>query len=783
MRDVIFRNDQKIVSGDLNNVFVFAKQFYDALVANAITNQRYFSGFEVTKTGQTEITVAAGHYWGGGPVFVRSDATAFNLLTGGAYMPVTTRRIIAVVAYGDTIETDTQERSFVIDDQGNTEPQSVAMERLRYARLALVAGTEGPSPQKPTLDAGVIPVAWLTLTTSGVLDGSIEMAETYRLPSVESLYQRANEFAAWRAAIGQILDSIQSEIARIQAALPPNLSDVLMAMLARIEALEARLTVPAGNTPADERFVDRFLSERDSDTEAVGYAAVVDNGLRFPAGVPTRVAIELNNPVDPKVKKIGNLILPAFSGETLRLSIDNPDGMLSISQYQSQLTTRVQKMLTRTVTKALGNIVVRTANPATPSLKGLFSRVDITRPEYERFVEQVRAMDFTQQMSTKFTFKRDGGEVYDVHVTHFMGGPDITWSTIGISEKAVVQEPYWEVVTKPAVFTGSQVAQTFWNATNGWLTAVGIRFGQVGGAGNVNVLITEMQGNKPAKTTIVGRGVINVANLHTNGPIRCELEEPVFTKGGRTYAVILLTTGSHFVRVRSGDKYGFGTAFHLDDNGEWQPVQNSGDLSIDLWYAQFAQTRIEVQMESLSRVGGISDLKITAATWEPEGTNLTWETQRAGKWYQISEGEYEALATNPVLVNLRMVFTGSRDLMPGVDLAQTEAELGLTTDEFTHFSVDHELGANADEVHVVYEVEGWDEAEHDLTARLIISASPVAADSSVVELDPEDTTRARITFVFTPSAMDTYAIETVGETTDETNQFVVVKRTDFAFYA
>ena len=778
-RRVIFRPNQKISFNDLNNAQLFAQQSFDALVANAVSSLRYFSGFAPSKTGQAEITLAPGHYWAGGPVFVRSSPTVFNLLVGGQWLPVITKRIVAIVAWGTEEEVDLQERSFKVNDQGGTIPQSVAMESLRLGNLGLVAGVEGPDPQKPILDAGVIPVAWVTCSNTGIIDGSIEVAEAYRLPSVESLYQRLNEFQTWRALIGQIVDTLQSEIAKIQAAMPPDYGDVILKILQEIENLKARLTVPNGTTPAAQSFVDRFMSLRDTDEDAVGYAARVEAGLRFPGGDLVQEALALNNPNDPKVRKVGNLLLPAWSSETKRISIDNPDGQLSISQYPSQETVRVQKMLSRTVTTYQQTGTYRRGDTDYSTLKTMFTgRFDLTKDEYDRFAAQIRAIDASGSRTGVFTFKRDGGETYTVNVGATYNNE--TWQQVQVSQKGTVEEPYWEYVTKAATFTGSQVAQTFWVATNGWLTSVGIQFGQVASSGNVNVLIAEVEGGKPLPNRIIGRGVINVADLVTTAPVKCTLEQPIYTKGGKRYAVILVTTGNHFVRVSSGNKYAYGDAFQLNDTAEWVAVQNSGDLCMSLHYARFSETRTEVLMESLQRTGGMSAIKITAAQFEPEGTKLTFETQRAGKWYQISEGEYDALTTNPALVSLRMVFTGSLDLMPGIDMDQTEVEISKTEDELVHFSKAHALDAATTSVQVIYEVEGWDEGDHDLDCQLIISGTPENPDSSSVKLDPEDSTRARISFVFSPASTSSYAVKTIVTTADLTKQCVVTRREDHA---
>ncbi|CAH1657210.1 conserved hypothetical protein [Hyphomicrobiales bacterium] len=779
LREVIFRDDQKITTPDLNNLGAFSRQTFDALVANAVSSLRYYTGFTVTKTGQTEITVASGHYWGGGPVFVRSEPTVFNVLTGGTYMPNVTKRIVAIVAYGEAIETDVQERSFEIDDQGNTEPQSVAMERLRYARIALVPGAESPSPVRPTLDVGLIPVAWVTLSTSGV--DAVEMDESYRLPSVESLKQLIDAINVWRAQIGQILDTIQSELVRIQAAIPPDYGDLLLRLLARLEALENLAKQPAS---AVKTFIDKFSNLSDSDTAYAGYAALVDDGLRFPQGTPSYTAVALANPLDAKVKITNGIMTPAQDDTAVRLAISNPDGALSISQYPVQTTERDQKMMTRTVTKYGDWFNLCRGGPKT-SVGDLLRYLgdDMTLAEakvvYETLFNTLKAGNIELDDKHQFEFRGNDGETYTFEIKSYKAGRGAY--NIRLVSLETHEEPYWDTVTKTVAVTASQITQTFLNATNGWLTEVGIQFDQVGTTSDVQVYVIEVDSDKPLKNSIISRGAIPVANLVGNALNKCQIE-PVYLKGGRAYAIGIASTGNHFVKVRTGNKYLSGSAFYLSDLGEWEPVQNSGDICISLFFGAFKQSRIEVQMQPLTRVDGIAGIRLNAAQYVPEGTQLLWEVQRAGKWYQISEGEYGALDGNPTLVNLRAVFVGTRDLMPAIDMTQTEIELLGPVGNLTHFSKERTLASSTTSIQVHYDIAGYDASKHTFGCSLILDGGATeTADSVTVTPDPLDATTARAVAVFTPATLTKYRVKTTGSRGSAAAGFVATERRDFVF--
>lgn len=783
LRQRNFDNDLVLVTDDFRKPQQFTRESFDALVENAVSNLRYYTGFTAVRTGAAEVTVSSGHYWAGGPVFVRAEPTIFNLLQGGNYIPAVTKRYVAIVTYGETVATDTQDRLYETDDQGTKESRPLDVETLRIARLALVPGVQQPDPQKPVLDAGLIPVAWILLDTSGVV--SVEQEEDYRLPSIESLSQLIDNIEEWRAHIGQSINTLFSELVRIQASIPADNSALLAALLARIEQLEDVAKQPAS---AVQSFLDRFISLRDSDTEYAGYNAEVGSGLTFGGGTPTYAEVVLNNPLDPKVKVANNILTPAQSGKAARLSIDKPDSVLSISQYTVQVVERVRKLLTRTVHEYVGAIVFFgkeqfnainahrvaeqfgiSANDATGWLAKLHAQLDV--------------MDAAEQRIGKFQFKGPTGGPLDINFHHMTSSNGSFFSINYKSVKSTkVDEPYWENITTDATVNGSQVAQTFLNATNGWLSEIGLYFGQVALAGDVNVYITEVEGGKPVNGSVISSGTIPVASLNTMGEIKCAMT-PVYLEGGRSYAMMLVSTGNHFVRVREGDKYPSGAAYYLSDTKEWLPVQNSGDICMNLYFPAFAQTRVEVAMQPLTRAGGISSIRINAAQYEPKGTKLVWEIQRAGRWYQLSEGEYGALTGAPTLVNLRAVFIGTRDLMPAIDMSQTEITLLGEENTFTHVSEIHELDAATDEVRVRYDIQGWDEGVHDIDCDLIIPGSPdtiEAPDTLTITPSAGDATTVRVEAVFTPSAITDYRVKTTGTRGLSDSAFVVTERRDHA---
>ena len=122
----------------------------------------------------------AGRLYAGGEVHARNENVVIDVFNS---LPLVTRKRVAIVAFGQSVDTDVQPRDFLIDAQvGTTEPQSVAMENLRRAELSAVAGTESPDPAYPPTDANVVVICYALLDTSGIV--SIEQWAPTQLPNL-----------------------------------------------------------------------------------------------------------------------------------------------------------------------------------------------------------------------------------------------------------------------------------------------------------------------------------------------------------------------------------------------------------------------------------------------------------------------------------------------------------------------------------------------------------------------------------------------------------------------
>ena len=210
-KQVIFRDRQEFQAADPNHLQEYTAGSLDHLVADAVSDQLHYTGFDATSTSSTEATVQPGRFYNGGVVYVSEQEVALNLFQ---YVPLVTKRIVAIVVWGQEIETTVEPRDFLVDlATGATEPQAVAMERVRHAEVNMLPGSESADPQPPTLQSGNLAVAYVYLTPTGI--DRIEMQTASLLPNGYDHEQRIQGIEVWRDAAEPRISSIATDLAAL----------------------------------------------------------------------------------------------------------------------------------------------------------------------------------------------------------------------------------------------------------------------------------------------------------------------------------------------------------------------------------------------------------------------------------------------------------------------------------------------------------------------------------------------------------------------------------------
>lgn len=772
-QQVIFRPDQHLKSDDLGNIQTFTRSALDHIVADALNNGRKYVGLAASKTGPTEVTVDVGRYYSGGQVYMRDAQTVFPLL---ANLPAATQRIGTVVVWGLESEDDIEPRAYLINaDTNQFEPREVTMRRTRALQMQIIFGAESPAPSRGTIDSTVIPVCDILLSTAGVV--SLTMDPTTALGSLVDALNDIDDVNAWRAQVSQQIDTLRSDLARIANAIPADASSAIRALNDQIDALRKQLRTSAS---AFWSYVDRFVNTSDSNLAHAGYSARLENGLTFPATAPQKGQISLLNPLETKVITTDNVTLPAWS-EVTRLSVKNFGGYTFLSTYPvialgwrrqhlGRCCVRYGDYLYSTIAPAaLGGVVAvvggasAALNPASPAGLAEIAR----RPALPYFAISAYAEPYTLDWDYFWKY----ADPLLLRADPFRRGC-----------RDFYGRAYWPAVYTTGTFNGNCVAQTFLNPNNGWQTSIKLFFRDVAGSGDVQVLICETTNGQPDETKVISKGSVAASAINnSDGGVRIPIT-PCYLDGGMTYGFIVVTPGNHSLRNTGfSNAYAQGALYYRQDTNKWVTA-NVNDLCFEIGMAQFAATRSEIQFSPATLVGGMSAIRVMAASHVPPGCSLTWQVQSGGIWQDLADSEADALVGAPALVPLRAVFIGTTDLAPALDLTQSEIEVSLTATSLTHWSDVRTLSQPTTHVQVHYYVTGWDAAHHSLDCAIDVGGALQTGVTPTKTVDPTDPTKVHFVFDFVGiSSNSAYAIKTTGGTTAGQGFFTGAERWDFAY--
>lgn len=742
---VIFQDGMDNDPADFNNLEAFVARSLDHIVGDAVTAQRKFAGLQATAASVTNLSVAPGRLYSGGVVYDAADEFTYDFTTK---LPVATKRLATVVLWGETVDTDARPREFLInEDSGASEPRVVALESARVAKLSVQLGTENADPLPPVLDSGVIAVATVMLTPTGI--ESIAMASANALDSVQSVADRTGALETFKNDIAPQVASLGSDIAALtkgQASLVPLV--MYGRALDRLAVLEARDGVPLA---AVDSYADLLVDDSGTDAAFAGYSARIEEGIRFPNAVSATTQLAIYNPLNPAAKIVGGVLFPAYTRK-LRLSTGPKAGELQIASFSYAAHALKQKTLSR---HRLRHGPARTVSTASNWLKT--GRFDVSTLVFRRDDEAWTIPDALRSQAIKNH--------------HPLRTPNHWEDSYEVS--------YWEEVTVASTVNGSNVAETFLNANDTVLDAVGLTFTRLAAGGDITVAICETDRGMPLMDKIVSSTTVARADLLVNAETVIPVQ-PVFLTGGIRYAIVVITAADHWLATCAGADYPQGTLFYIQD-GAYVQGDATRDIMFSLYQAAFTASRAVIDLQPLSLAGGIADIDILASAVIPGSTQLSYEIQVGGVWYPLAEVDASILAnggTPPNLVALRAVFTGTPDVMPALSLTNSQVKMSRPDVALTYFSDQHTLpGAGSSSITITARLESYVEANHNLTISLLTgptSATAEAADA-VTDTVNEDGSIDR-TALFTLGAPVTqFRVKMVGATDNYLTTFHVAQ--------
>jgi hypothetical protein len=721
-KQVIFRDRQEFQAADPNALQGYVRGSFDHLVADAVSDQKHYTGFDTVGSSATEVTTQPGRYYNGGVVYVAEQEQAFNLFQ---YVPLVTNKIVAIVAWGQEVDTDIEPRDFLVDLQtGATEPQAVAMERVRHCEVSPLPGAESPYPQPPVLQSGTLAVAYVYMTPSGI--ERVEMQTDALLPNGYDHEVRLDGIEDWKAWAEPRISSIGTDLAALSKRTDNKVDRaVFLEVAGDVALVKDKLQLPASYASYD---ADAFATDDKQNDAHAGYSARVDNGLLFPFASLANLNLALFNPIDASVKASGQgLVLPAYT-HAPRIQTLGYSGDLSASQYQVQSHT----------------------------------------------LRAVKVASWRWHYGWHFN-----------HYARWYGWNYLglwywrrPWWGYWYSVPTMVYED--ELTTDS--YSGAIIAQTFLVANAMWLTRIGLAFTQIGAAGDVQVVVCETEAGKPVLQKVVAQATVAVGDLQKY-PLETTIDLPhALLEAGKRYAVALITTGDHRVATVSGNDYTQGTLFYGSDGDYF-----SGDLTKDLMFtvygAQFNRARIEVQLQSIALANGMTDIGIEAPHVVPDGCTLQYEIQPqgSGAWYPLGDASMVLGndATAPNLCNLRAVMLGTSDLQPAFLPSTGAIAVSRPNVSFESWSTTRTLAAATTSVTLKLMLAEWDAAYHTITPKIVTGGSTETAPSTTVTtLDADGITRK--TYTFTIPSASSYEIKISGTRQTGSQPFSVINRVDIA---
>lgn len=755
---VNFRDRQELISADLSRIGEFAQLSFDHIVKDGIQDLRGFADLAVIKSGTAEVTAKPGRVYNAGAVYTSETDVVFDFIQK---LPLVNKKWVAIVGWGNIVETDTQPRDFLIDaTTGATEPDSVTMQILRKANINIVEGVEAAQPVQPAVDSANVIIAWVLLNPADV--ESVEMVEANRVPQVARERVRINELEFWRGLVGPRIDGLASDIARLAALLKQSAGS---ALLNSVAADVARLKDVSGLPDNYSSYgADRFLDNGESDIENVNYLARVHEGVRPAYDAHHLEAVQLFNPLNQDVKISSGLCLPAHT-EVMKFKVQPFYEAHSISQYQYQTHEMVQKTRSLTRIQYGETTTVCTNSRWYKSLR------------YDKTVNGYVAPDGT------------------TWVAEVQNGKYIRMRRYWIT---TYDEAYWDSIVVEHTISGQQIAQTFLNGQDGWLTSIGLYFTQKASTGNVTVMLCEVAHGAPNPEAVIAISTLNVADIKVsaNGTVETKVAiPPTFVENGKRYGVVLTTGGNHYVAMANGTQYAQGSFFYTLDGAYMQGTAEK-DMMFSLYYARFNKTRTVVELKSMSLSGGITDIDLQSQMAIPGSCSLTFQVQVAGVWHSldnVAEGN-TPLYSLPPLLPFRAVFVGTTDVQPALALDQSRLQYSRPRTSFKHISSNYILAASSDSFKVIVTLENYYETNHNLNCALLLNGvggEIAPASVSDIEVDPPIDPRSpnhkniQRTFTWTDTEittpMSSVKIVLNGATSSALDTFHVSDRVHLAF--
>ena len=808
----IFRSRQNVTFGDLNSIQTYTSRTFEDVVNDLLVSGKGYAGFLSTRDSATTVQVGAGRLYTAGKIFAHDVTQAVSLST---YLPAAAQRIVTLVAYGQTIDSEIEPRDFLINVTTRaTEPQSVAMVQERVAQVSVVPGSESADPQRPAIPEAYVPLADVLIGTAGII--SVTMRTDYAVPELDAAKERLDAITSWQLRVGQVLDGLLSDLAtlgrrvdslptraefadlaaqiaalrraldelrrNITASIEADLSVIKAQMKAFADLVAGQITAIASNLAIVKENLDlsdlnslygadQFLTDDESDDTAAGYDALIEEGVRFPWAATALSTLQLDNPINGSVTMTADgLMVPNYTSIDA-LVVGAPVAnetvqAIPLADYQFASHQLIQRSISRTRIR-----YGTTRNVCTNSSFWSGGQYNSVTGIFTRNGETFEVRDANGNIPT----------AVGRNAAH-------AWYRVRQFWIDTFEEIYWDYQPILSTVQGVQIGQTFVNGQARYCTGLSLGLTQIGPTGNVTVALCETRSDgTPNPNRVLAQSTLAQANLKrfpewTLFPFR-----PTLLKQGGRYALLVITGGAHYIGTVSGSNFTSGTLFFSTD-GQYLLGDLTKDIRFKVHVAKFAATRVSVELKPLQLAGGIADIDIIAPQIVPDATNLTYQVRVSDTWYSISETTPDFLGSLPAVLPMRAVMTGTPELMPVIHATDSQVRVSRAKTAFTHVSTPRTLpvGMTTKQVRVVIRAYPFVAAQHTVGVTLLTGASyaTTVSPAAVVTRNVPASDRANDLekeYLFTfATAISAYKIRLTGGASSAGQLFHIEQRIDTA---
>ena len=334
---------------------------------------------------------------------------------------------------------------------------------------------------------------------------------------------------------------------------------------------------------------------------------------------------------------------------------------------------------------------------------------------------------------------------------------DTTWVTsysysypsepVYYSYEVQVPYDYYKEVEVTQDFPGRVISQSAVLPRAGWVPQIGLFYTKVGPTGDVNLLICRCTNGKPdpekvLSTVTLARADMKVYPTETIVPV-----PPFMVSAGERIGVFEITQGAHYAAL--GDA-GFteGTLF-LGNDGQYQQGDLTRDRKLKIYMAQFETARTEVELQNASLAGGIAEIAFSTEQPKLPGASLVFEMRINSIWERIDGDNLGKLASQPELLPLRAVFTGTADIQCGLQLGANRVTVSRPTLTSPITSAPIAVAPKR-YFQVDIQVDRWDATKHTAACQLLSGAgyATVTNPTTSVVLDGDQPGFKRLRFTF-----------------------------------